>query len=252
MSFLSGRTSLTTVQTGDIADNAVTLAKMAGGTDGNLIGIDANGDPAYIATGSDGQVLTSGGANVAALMEDAGGGAWNHLATHTVSGAGYAEFTSNIDSTYAEYVIIGVGIFPGSDVEDLWCRVGNGGSYDAGTGYDYVTVGKQSDGTGGVDNHDDSGDGVGQIVVNGDFGTGSSWGTASGETGNIVCHLHDPSSSLYTRMDFVDSHDNATGVNTLHYTTGTRVEAAAHDRIQFLFSSGTITGTFRLYGIANS
>jgi hypothetical protein len=71
MSFLSGRTSLTTVQTADLADNVVTLAKMAGGTDGNLIGIDANGDPAYIATGSDGHVLTSGGAGVASAMEAA-------------------------------------------------------------------------------------------------------------------------------------------------------------------------------------
>ena len=60
------------VPTTAIADNAVTLAKMAGGTDGNLIGIDANGDPAYIATGSDGQVLTSGGAGVASAMEGLG------------------------------------------------------------------------------------------------------------------------------------------------------------------------------------
>ena len=46
-----------------IADNAITLAKMAHGTDGNLITYDTNGDPAYVATGNDGQVLTSAGAN---------------------------------------------------------------------------------------------------------------------------------------------------------------------------------------------
>ena len=51
--------------TGDYADNSVTLAKMAGGTDGNLIGIDASGDPAYIATGAANTVLTSGGVGVA-------------------------------------------------------------------------------------------------------------------------------------------------------------------------------------------
>ena len=37
---------------GQIADNAVTLAKMAGGTDGNLITYDASGDPAYVLTGA--------------------------------------------------------------------------------------------------------------------------------------------------------------------------------------------------------
>ena len=51
-----------TVATADIANDAVTLAKMAGGTDGNIISYDASGDPVAIATGSDGQVLTSTGA----------------------------------------------------------------------------------------------------------------------------------------------------------------------------------------------
>ena len=54
---VAGATSLT------IAENAVTLAKMAHGTDGNLITYDTNGAPAYVATGDDGQVLTSAGAN---------------------------------------------------------------------------------------------------------------------------------------------------------------------------------------------
>ena len=49
------------IGTTEIADDAVTLAKMAGGTDGNLITYDASGDPAYVATGSSGQILTSAG-----------------------------------------------------------------------------------------------------------------------------------------------------------------------------------------------
>jgi hypothetical protein len=40
----------------------VTLAKMASGTDGNIISYDASGNPVAIATGNDGQVLTSTGA----------------------------------------------------------------------------------------------------------------------------------------------------------------------------------------------
>ena len=46
----------------DIADDAITLAKMASGTDGNIISYDASGNPVAIATGNDGQVLTSAGA----------------------------------------------------------------------------------------------------------------------------------------------------------------------------------------------
>lgn len=60
--FLSGRTSLTTVQTADIADNAITLAKMAGGTDGQVLSYDASGNPVALGPGTNGQVLTSTGA----------------------------------------------------------------------------------------------------------------------------------------------------------------------------------------------
>ena len=45
-----------------VPDNAITLAKMASGTDGNIISYDASGNPVAVATGSSGQVLTSAGA----------------------------------------------------------------------------------------------------------------------------------------------------------------------------------------------
>lgn len=58
------------IATAALADDAVTLAKMAGGTDGNLITYDASGDPAYVATGTAGQVLTSAGAGAPPTFED--------------------------------------------------------------------------------------------------------------------------------------------------------------------------------------
>ena len=57
------------VATAKIADNAVTLAKLAGGTDGNLISFDSSGDPVAIATGNDGQVLHSAGAGAQPAFE---------------------------------------------------------------------------------------------------------------------------------------------------------------------------------------
>jgi len=57
------------IDTAHIADNQVTLAKMAGGTDGNIISFDASGDPVAIATGNDGQVLTSAGAGAPPVFE---------------------------------------------------------------------------------------------------------------------------------------------------------------------------------------
>ena len=49
----------------------VTLAKMAGGTDGNLITYDTSGNPAYVATGTSGQVLTSAGAGAVPTFQTA-------------------------------------------------------------------------------------------------------------------------------------------------------------------------------------
>lgn len=56
------------VTTDKIADDAVTLDKMASGTDGNLITYDASGNPAAVATGSLGNVLTSAGSGAPPTM----------------------------------------------------------------------------------------------------------------------------------------------------------------------------------------
>lgn len=60
---------LETLSTDYIDDDAVTLAKMAAGTAGNLITFDASGDPAVVATGTSGQVLTSNGAGAAPTFQ---------------------------------------------------------------------------------------------------------------------------------------------------------------------------------------
>ena len=59
------------IDTDHLADDAVTLAKMASGTDGNIISYDASGNPVAIATGTDGQLLTSTGAGSPPAFEDA-------------------------------------------------------------------------------------------------------------------------------------------------------------------------------------
>ena len=54
--------AITKVSQSLIADNAIGLAQLAGGTDGNLITYDASGNPAAVSTGSANQVLVSAGA----------------------------------------------------------------------------------------------------------------------------------------------------------------------------------------------
>jgi hypothetical protein len=84
--------------TATIADNAVGLDEMAGGTDGNLITYDASGDPAYVATGTSTQVLTSNGAGAAPTFEDSAVGG-DVSATGTPLITEYARWT---DATTVE------------------------------------------------------------------------------------------------------------------------------------------------------
>jgi len=74
----------TPVATAYIADNAVTLAKLEHGTQGDILYYGASGTPARLGTGSDGQVLTSGGSGANPAWETATVGD----ITSVVAGAG--------------------------------------------------------------------------------------------------------------------------------------------------------------------
>jgi hypothetical protein len=102
--FLSGRTSLTTVQTGDIAADAVTLAKMVAGTDGVIITYDASGNPVHVGPGSDGEVLTSTGAGSPPAFEAAGSGAWSVKTSGTASGVS-ALTISGLTTKHAKIIL---------------------------------------------------------------------------------------------------------------------------------------------------
>ena len=61
---------LTQTGTDGIKDDAITLAKQAAGTDGQIITYDASGNPVAVGPGTDGQVLTSTGAGSPPAFED--------------------------------------------------------------------------------------------------------------------------------------------------------------------------------------
>ena len=82
------------IVTADIADDAVTLAKMAGGTDGQIITYDASGDPVVVGPGTDGQVLTSTGAGSPPAFEAAAAGGPTDI-KFQVHSAGESNVTGN-------------------------------------------------------------------------------------------------------------------------------------------------------------
>ncbi len=96
--------AITRIITPAVTDDAVTLAKMAPGTDGNLITYDASGNPAAVATGTAGQVLTSAGAGAPPTFATAGGGItmadqWRLSASSSVSSGAVNKISSNWERT---------------------------------------------------------------------------------------------------------------------------------------------------------
>jgi len=89
------------ITTPAVTDDSVTLAKMAPGTDGNIISYDASGNPVAVATGSAGQVLTSAGAGAPPTFSTAAGGkilqvksvTWKDAFSSTAGSGSYVNIT---------------------------------------------------------------------------------------------------------------------------------------------------------------
>ena len=114
------------ITTPAVTDDSVTLAKMAPGTDGNIISYDASGNPVAVATGTDGQVLTSTGAGSPPAFETLPVGgitqADNWRINSNLTGLSYpgADITANwerADSTgQGSNMVIGSGMSESSGV----------------------------------------------------------------------------------------------------------------------------------------
>ena len=129
-----GTPSDDTVATAKIQDDAVTLAKMAAGTDGNIISYDASGNPVAIATGSDGQVLTSAGAGQPPAFETVSAGFTMSSVTASTSGSAVA-FTG-IPST-AKMIIINLQMVSLSGTDAIIFQLGDSGGVETSGYYNY-------------------------------------------------------------------------------------------------------------------
>jgi hypothetical protein len=94
----------TPIATAYIADNAITLDKLAGGTDGNIISFDASGNPVAIATGSDGQVLTSTGAGSPPAFENAAAGYSDAEAIAAVEGEATLVLAGDVEIADSKFI----------------------------------------------------------------------------------------------------------------------------------------------------
>ena len=239
-----------TVVEAKLADNAVTLAKMAGGTDGNLITYDANGDPAYVATGTSAQVLTSNGAGAAPTFQAAGGGAVVLISSDTLaSPVSSSDFTGFDSGTYDSYFLLLDNIAPSTDDQRIVYRTSTdgGSTFDSGAS-DYY--------------HASSITTTAAITYNGTTGgtsidpmtSVSGQGNLSTEGVSGIIWIESPDEALYTHMRWHLTHINASGVLYTVVGSGYRLSEAGVDAFRVAPLSGNIAaqGRIRFYGVKNA
>lgn len=201
-----------------------------------------------ITTPASGQVLKYNGS----AWVNGTGGSLILLSTATASASATVDFTSSIDSTYDEYVLVGVGVVPATDAVAAYIRV----SEDAGSTWksaatDYKYSGYVygiSAGAGG------SAGGATSAQI--ELSHGTTVGNASTKGFNFKLHFFKPSSTALHKTfeatpigyetsggDYYTLIKAGTYIGTVNAITG----------IRFLFSSGNISsGNFYLYGVKKS
>jgi hypothetical protein len=229
---------------------------MAGGTDGNIISYDASGDPVAIATGDDGQVLTSAGAGQPPAFEAAaGGGAWTLIKTITASSDATISFVDGasdvvLDSTYDEYIFKFYNMHPETHNVSFSFNL----SIDGGSNYNVTKTTTlfrawhpEDDSTTSLDYKTGS-----DLAESTDFQilTGSV-GDDNDSSCSGTLHLFDPSNTTFVKH-FISNVQNmiGNGSSRQDFVAGYGNTTSAVDAIQFKFASGDIdSGKIKLFGI---
>ena len=172
------------------------------------------------------------------------------LSTQTASSSSTISFTSNIDSTYKEYIFKFYDLNPGTDASyfQFQADTGTNTSYnqtmtttwfnsyhneaDSGTNLGYSTG-------------DDQAQGTAFQSITGLIGNGAD------ESGAGILHIFDPSNSTFTkhymsRMQYLDRNDASIEI----YSAGYFNTTTALTRFQFKFHQGNFDGVIKLYGVS--
>lgn len=105
MPYIGSRPAETALVTDDIADDAVTLAKIASGTDGELITWDASGNPAAVGAGTSGHFLKSQGAGSVPVFAAPGHKEFWVSPLHGTTSATDAASTRTVGSATVDFLV---------------------------------------------------------------------------------------------------------------------------------------------------
>ena len=171
------------------------------------------------------------------------------LETKTASGDSVLSFTSNIDSTYDEYVFKFIDMHPSA-----YSGFGFNGSIDSGDNYN---VTKTTTNFNAYHDEADTATNVGYRTAEDVQGTAfqifqQNWGTDNDQAGSGYLHLFNPSSTTFVKH-FIGRASNyhASDYAIDCFVAGYFNTTSAIDAMQFKMSTGNIdAGVIKLYGVA--
>ena len=188
---------------------------------------------------------------ITALPSAVSGGAMTLLETQTASSSATLSFTSNIDSTYDEYIFKFYDIHPATDGERFSFQANASG----GSGYN-ETITSTAFGA----HHNEAGD---TTALGYDAAEDQAQGTAfqfisntlgndADQNMNGTLHLFAPSSTTFVKHFMAESNVAQNSDFTIHrFHAGYINTTSAITEIQFKMSSGNIdAGVIKLYGIS--
>ena len=190
---------------------------------------------------------------ITALPSAVSGGAMNLLETQTASSSSTLSFTSNIDSTYKEYVFKFYDIHTNADQVDLTFN----GSIDTGSNYN---VTKTTTFFESFHNEGDSSAEVGYLA-GADLAQSTAFqplasglGNANDESLGGTLHLFNPSDTTFVK-NFISIINQSYRIglpgSINQFVAGYFNTTSAIDAVQFKMESGNIdAGVIKLYGIS--
>ena len=190
-------------------------------------------------------------ASITSLPSGVTGSSLVLLATETASSSATIDFTSDIDSTYKEYIFKFIDIHHANDAADFQFQV------DTGTNTSYNQTITSA---GFVAEHDEADSATtlathsGSAVLHQETGfqdLGRSLGNDNDQSLNGTLHLFEPSSTTFVKHFIsVINEAGADNTSTTRFVSGYINTTTAITRIRFKADGGNIdAGTIKMYGV---
>jgi hypothetical protein len=223
-----------------------TYANTAAGAAGGVLYSAGSSAPAFSAAGTSGQLLQSNGAS-APTWVTASSGAMVFLSSVTASASATVDVENTFSSTYSVYELVVSGMVPANDGEGLYVYMKIGGSYITTSSYMYHRTGSLSTSNSYVGANSGVADNA--IIFANNVQNGASVPM------NFKIRIYNPSSTALQKAITWEGYyqNTTTPAVAMSFGAGSNSGTDALTGIRFAMGVGNITsGTFRLYGIANS